>query len=437
MNTETTEERETIGSATYSPEDNKLRLYPLVRLDKETYLRVKNAGFKYAPKQELFVAPMWTPEREDLLIELCGEVGDEDKSLVERAQERAERFEDYSDKRNQDAEHARAAVSAIADNIPFGQPILVGHHSERRARKDAERIESGMRRAVKMWDCSQYWQQRAAGALRNAKYKELPSVRARRIKTLEADKRKRERAKAEAQRLIKFWKGEAIATNSKGEKRPIEIKDENRAFICELVGRMPSCGVCVRGLDGNGYYSAWDILQPDEERHKNCPSKTVAELQEIALRLQAGVVARSERWITQYENRIAYERAMLAEQGGTVADRTQPEKGGGCKCWASHRGAFSYIQKVNQVSVTVLDNWGNGGANFTRTISFDKLREIVSPAEVQKAKDERRFVETPDKTGFFILGSAPEPTKPRQEQPKSEQAQTAQPQHFTQTAMLL
>lgn len=142
--------------ATYSPEDNKLRLYASSRLDAETYQRVKAAGFKWAPKQQLFVAPAWTPGREDLLIELCGEIGDEDTSLVERAEERAERFGDYSDSRRDDAEQARAAVSAIADNIPFGQPILVGHHSERRARKDAEKIQDGMRKAVKMWDQAQY-----------------------------------------------------------------------------------------------------------------------------------------------------------------------------------------------------------------------------------------------------------------------------------------
>ena len=61
--------------------------------DAEVYDRVKAAGFKWAPKQELFVAPMWTPEREDLPIELCGEIGDEDTSLVDRAEERADRFE--------------------------------------------------------------------------------------------------------------------------------------------------------------------------------------------------------------------------------------------------------------------------------------------------------------------------------------------------------
>ena len=130
-------------TATYSPEDNKLRLYASSRLDTETYERVKAAGFKWAPKQDLFVAPMWTPSREDLCIELAGEIGDEDTTLVERAEVKADRLEDLSTRRAQDGDRAQSGVHAIADGIPFGQPILVGHHSERHARKDAEKIEKG------------------------------------------------------------------------------------------------------------------------------------------------------------------------------------------------------------------------------------------------------------------------------------------------------
>src|SRR5581483_1406893 len=147
----------TTFSATYSPDDNKIRLYASSRLDPETYARVKAAGFKWAPKQELFVAPMWTPEREDLAIELAGEIEDEDKSLAERAEERSERFEGYSERRAADATGALAAVEQVSQRFEFGQPILVGHHSERRARKDAERIENGMRRAVNMQKISEYW----------------------------------------------------------------------------------------------------------------------------------------------------------------------------------------------------------------------------------------------------------------------------------------
>jgi hypothetical protein len=66
---------------------------------------------------------MWTPEREDLLIELCGEIDDEDTSLVERAEERADRFVDYKDKRISDAERAHEAVSRIADNIQRSRDV--------------------------------------------------------------------------------------------------------------------------------------------------------------------------------------------------------------------------------------------------------------------------------------------------------------------------
>src|SRR5207244_3522823 len=128
-----------------------------------------------------------------------------DTSLSDRAEDRAERFGEYREARAEDAEQARQAVARIADGIPLGQPILVGHHSERHARKDAERIENGMRRAVKLWETSRYWQARAAGAIRHAKYKERPDVRARRIKTLEADDRKQQREISDAKKRIALW----------------------------------------------------------------------------------------------------------------------------------------------------------------------------------------------------------------------------------------
>ena len=179
--------------ATYSPDDNKLRLYSLHRLDEETYKRVKDAGFKHAPRQGLFVAPMWTPDREDLLIELAGEIEDEDQSLFDRQEERAERFEEYSEKRAVESGQVLAAVDSLTSAIPFGQPILVGHHSERRARKHAKKIENGMRRAINLFETSEYWERRAEASLRHAAYKERPDVRWRRIKKIEADLRKAER----------------------------------------------------------------------------------------------------------------------------------------------------------------------------------------------------------------------------------------------------
>lgn len=60
-----------------------------------------------------------------------------------------------------DARFARART--IGDAIPFGQPILVGHHSERRSRADAERIHSNLNKAVAESKLAEHHEQRAGG----------------------------------------------------------------------------------------------------------------------------------------------------------------------------------------------------------------------------------------------------------------------------------
>ncbi|SLQ39444.1 Domain of uncharacterised function (DUF3560) [Klebsiella pneumoniae] len=110
--------------ATYSPDDNKLRLYASLRLDEETYSLINKAGFRWAPKQELFVAPAWTPGREDVLLSLAGDIEDEDSTLFDRQEQRAGRFSDYSDRRAVESEQALAHVDSLASAVPLGQPIL-------------------------------------------------------------------------------------------------------------------------------------------------------------------------------------------------------------------------------------------------------------------------------------------------------------------------
>lgn len=291
-----------IGTATYSPDDNKLRLYPFARLDTDIYGKVKAAGFKWAPRQQLFVAPMWTPGRADLLTALCGEIGDEDSSLVERAEERAERFEGYQERRAADAQRERDNVARIADGIPLGQPILVGHHSERRARKDKERIDSGMRRAVKMWETSKYWEARAAGALAHAKYKELPGVRHRRIKGIESDKRKYERAKATSEMFINLWSADGLTTD-----QAVAIANDGRCTVsrCFPLAEFPRNPPASQY---EGSMSLWSALTDGVI--------TAEQAREIAVRVHTRSVARYDRWLTHFDLRLGYERAMLNEQLG-------------------------------------------------------------------------------------------------------------------------
>lgn len=67
----------------------------------------------------------------------------EDKIEARRA-----RFAERAERKRAEAAAAAASASRIADAIPFGQPILVGHHSEKRHRRDVERIHSGMRKSI-------------------------------------------------------------------------------------------------------------------------------------------------------------------------------------------------------------------------------------------------------------------------------------------------
>lgn len=360
-------------SATYSPEDNKLRLYSSERLDKATYDRVKAAGFKWAPAQSLFVAPMWTPEREDLLEELTGqEVGDEDTTLTERQEERAERFEGYSERRAADADRAHAAVASIADNIPLGQPILVGHHSERHARRDAEKIQNGMARAVKMWETSKYWEQRAAGALFHAKYKELPAVRYRRIKGLEADLRKVQRDDEKRELCRKIW--EKCQTL------------EQARLICASTegGWLP----CCKHPTLNQYLHPSDVL-PFESRSdyakEHYPTWTLEQVKERAAEVYKvpGPDSRSSRWIAHLTNRLTYERAMLEESGGIAGAKFDYQPGGKV---LDRRGKWLPVVKVNKrggvvVSVGVVGHWA-------LSISLDEIRDYQPPAEgdAEKAK---------------------------------------------------
>lgn len=325
-------------TATYSPEDNKLRLYPACRLEPALYERVKAAGFRWAPKQGLFVAPAWCPARAHLLEELCGEIQDEDKSLVERAEERAERFEEYSDKREQDAERAHAAVSSIADNIPFGQPILVGHHSERRARKDAEKIENGMRRAVKMWECSTYWTSRARGAIRSAKYKELPAVRARRIKGLEADLRRRCKDKAEGETALRLWSVEGL-THEGALKIARDERGAGYFSMPRKEGDRP---------DFNQTPSGYSALIGD---YPNLYApRTLEEVVEQAKRVFARQVNYAEEWIAHLQNRLAYENAMLGEAGFAV-DRTKAK---------SAKSALPICNYRAPDGIVCADKWNRG-----------------------------------------------------------------------------
>lgn len=349
---------------TYSPEDNKLRLYPAYRLERSLYDRLKLAGFKWAPKQELFVAPMWTPSRNDLLIELCGEIEDEDTSLIERAENRADRFDTYHDKREKEADQTYAAAKNLAGNIPLGQPILVGHHSERRARKDAEKIESGYRRAVQLWDTAEYWTRRAAGAVQAAKYKELPAVRYRRIKNIEADKRKQEKQVTESKKFIVYYSLPNLSL-----EQALRISGYDHTSYCFTLEKYPRQPPISQYEGAKSIYSALKdgII-------------SVQQAAELTIKSHTRFIQHAERWIAHYQNRLAYENAMLQESGGVATDKFNLQVGGKVKIGSE----WHLIKRLNYkdeiiVSVTTT-------ARFVPVRGVEEIKEYIAPTAEEVAK---------------------------------------------------
>ena len=214
----------------------------------------------------------------------------------------------------------------------MGQPILVGHHSERHARKDAERIENGMRKAVKAWETSQYWECRAKGAIRAAKCKELPGVRARRIKGLEADLR---RLKAEY---------------------------------------TPNPGV------NPIMQHTWNETDPNAERieHVWCGQGRGGSW--VPTRSLPHIETRNARWIAHIENRLIYERAMLEEAGGTAADKYTIEPGGKVLV----RGEWVVVLKINKTGGKI--NSVTTNRRYVSKVGIEEVKDYRAPEGDEAAR---------------------------------------------------
>lgn len=290
-------------TATYSPEDNKLRIYPRgVRLDDELgddYASFKAAGYKWAAKQECFVCPRWSPAAEDWALDLAGEIGDEDYGASERAADRAERFGDYRDKRRDEAhDHA--------DTFAAG-PDAFGHQSRARAERQAARHDRHRHRALSQWSKAEYWQQRTAGVIAHALYRARPDVRRGRILTLESEQRIHAKRIAESCARWDAW------------KRVAAQEDASKAF--EWAYALANSGAC--------YLDFQHPRLPDDRKRSlysllTHPVDPITGHEAAALYLAEVSDPRREgsysaRWTAHFELRLSYERAMLENEGGSAA----------------------------------------------------------------------------------------------------------------------
>ncbi|MFC4637016.1 DUF3560 domain-containing protein [Deinococcus hohokamensis] len=178
----------TNGTATYHLDDDTLRWTPDTRLDDVEYAEARKLGFRWWRGSQAWVAT-WTPTREDFVLRFVEGIEheadpDDPSGRLERFAARAVAATGRSNQR---------AAAAMQGLPPGGEPIKVGHHSERRHRRAIERSDQHMRKAVEESDKAAYWRSRAQGTERRARQKADPGVVRRRIAKLEADLRRQQR----------------------------------------------------------------------------------------------------------------------------------------------------------------------------------------------------------------------------------------------------
>lgn len=124
------------------------------------------------------------------------EIDDAPRAVTEVRADRADRLDDRYDRltakaqrSGAEAQSRHAAADAIGERFAGGQPILVGHHSERRARRDHERMDQNDRAAHVAHQEAERASAAAAVVGQADAYRDRPPVIIRRIDKTEAELR--------------------------------------------------------------------------------------------------------------------------------------------------------------------------------------------------------------------------------------------------------
>lgn len=79
----------------------------------------------------------------------------------ERKERKLQRRLDWAESRDKKADQEYEAGKKMADAIPLGQPILVGHHSEKRHRNHIKKIQGHSSKAVEYSDMADHHREKA------------------------------------------------------------------------------------------------------------------------------------------------------------------------------------------------------------------------------------------------------------------------------------
>lgn len=311
--------------ATYNITNDKLRLALGTKPNAEQVAAMRAAGFVWWPASRLNVAK-WSTAAEDYILSLGIEISEDD--TPDDVESRVDRFSAYAKNAGASAEAASAHAHNILDPIPPGQPIQLGHYSERGHRNTLKRADAAMQRAVSETEREAHWRSRIASAIAHAKYKERPDVIARRIKGLGADER--------------------------NYQRELEKQNEIRANI------FLSMRDTVRKQIGADYSNSSEVKAWIEANHNTFNAEFEQKFSEAWTRHEHW----AKRWLEHVQKRLEYERALLEAMGGTAKLKWELQVGG----QVQHAGAWYTILRLNKKVGEIV--------SVTTNARFNKIKEV-------------------------------------------------------------
>lgn len=187
---------------------------------------LKAQGFRYEPYSRRWRAS-YTTQREDRLKTLAGKI--EEVNITPNYAAKAEHAEDMAAKHEEKSDQLYETEHKLGDVIPFGQPILVGHYSEKADRNFRNRLLNMSLKAHDEHEKAAYYQEKAERL--KDKVTEDPGAIYRRIKKLEADKRKMEREleAGETEEGTIYYSGHISEKRKEDVKRWIAFYDSRLA----------------------------------------------------------------------------------------------------------------------------------------------------------------------------------------------------------------
>ena len=94
---------------------------------------------------------------EEIQVSIEHPTQEEIQQYKEKQERKLERYTELAGKHEVQAIQARESEHKILDMIPLGQPILIGHHSERRHRRDLERADRLFHKSIEEAKTAEYY----------------------------------------------------------------------------------------------------------------------------------------------------------------------------------------------------------------------------------------------------------------------------------------